>query len=158
MLTGVAAWVVGNRGRLVAKPFFVSEFSSSMDAVSETLKEALRALIDRGWVDVDQRFYAHLCLEEALVNAVDHGNKRDTSKKVRIEMVEDDQACVIRVYDEGGGFSPNDIGMPKLEQLNGRGICLIRYCMDSVTYNQEKRCLEMRMRRKALCQKESRHD
>ena len=139
----------------MAKPFFAEKFSSTMDAVGRVLQAALRALIAHGWVDPEQKFYAQLCLEEALVNAVDHGNRCDPAKSVRIEMTEDDDTCVIRVYDEGGGFSPDDIHLPQLEQANGRGICLIRYCMEKVTYNSACKCLEMRMHRKALSRKES---
>ncbi|NUM55127.1 MAG: ATP-binding protein [Candidatus Hydrogenedentes bacterium] len=134
----------------MTKPFFVEQFGSTMDAMGRVLQAALRALVEHGWVEPDQKFYAQLCLEEALVNAVDHGNKCDPAKKVRIEMVEENDLCTIRVYDEGGGFAPEDIHLPQLEQANGRGICLIRYCMERVTYNNECKCLEMRMRRKAL--------
>jgi len=126
-----------------------------MEALGVTLKAALRALVDKGWVDSGQTFYAQLCLEEALVNAVDHGNERDPSKRVRIEMIEEDDCCVIRVYDQGSGFSPGDIHLPELEQMNGRGICLIRYCMQAVAYNNQTKCLEMRMRRNAVCPKEN---
>lgn len=139
----------------MAKPFFVETFGSTMDAVGRVLQGALRALIEHGWVDPQQKFYAQLCLEEALVNAVDHGNKCDPAKTVRIELSEDEDTCAIRVYDEGGGFSPDDIHLPQLEQTNGRGICLIRYCMDKVSYDNKNKCLEMRMRRKAMGRKEN---
>ncbi|HRI86827.1 MAG TPA: ATP-binding protein [Candidatus Hydrogenedentes bacterium] len=138
----------------MAKPFFASDFESTMEALGVALKSALRALVERGWVESGQTFYAQLCLEEALVNAVDHGNERDPSKRVRIEISEEGDTCVIRVYDQGGGFSPSDIHLPELEQMNGRGICLIRYCMEAVAYDNETNCLEMRMRRNAACPKE----
>ena len=133
----------------MAKVFFVEQFSSTMDAVGGVLRSALRALAQRGWVAPEQSFYAQLCLEEALVNAVDHGNHCDPAKSVRLEMAEDRDVCVIRVYDEGSGFSPDEVRLPHLEQANGRGICLIRHCMEQVTYNNECRCLEMHMRRQA---------
>ena len=139
---------------LVTKPFFVEQFGSTIDAAGRVSQAALCSLIERGWIGPEQKFYAQLCLEEALVNAVDHGNQRDASKLVRIEMFEEKDTCIIRVFDEGRGFSPNEIHLPQLEQLNGRGICLIRYCMDEVKYDKERKCLEMRMHRKALSRKE----
>lgn len=138
----------------MTKPFFVEQFGSTIDAAGRVSQAALRSLIEHDWVEPEQKFYAQLCLEEALVNAVDHGNQRDPSKLVRIEMSEEKDACIIRVYDEGRGFSPCDIHLPQLETLNGRGICLIRYCMEDVTYDKERKCLEMRMHRKALSRKE----
>ena len=142
----------------MAKPFFVTEFSSSMDAVGDSLKRALKALVERGWVDPNQTFYAQLCLEEALVNAVDHGNRRDAAKKVRLEITEVGDTCLIRVYDQGPGFEPTGIHLPELEQMNGRGICLIRYCMEDVVYDNEKKCLEMRMKRNSVCKGERCHE
>ena len=150
--------MVQGQGKFVAKPFFVNEFVSTMDAMGETLKSALKALVERGWVDPKQTFYAQLCLEEALVNAVEHGNRRDAAKTVRIELSEEGECCLIRVYDQGSGFVPADIHLPELEQVNGRGICLIRYCMENVNYDNDKKCLEMRMRRNALCQGEPCHE
>ena len=142
----------------MAKPFFTNEFVSTMDAVGVTLKSALKSLIERGWVDAKHTFYAQLCLEEALVNAVEHGNHRDAHKTVRIEMSEEGERCVIRVFDQGTGFVPASVHLPDLEHENGRGICLIRYCMENVSYDNDKKCLEMRMQRNAMCQGEKCHE
>lgn len=142
----------------MANPFFVREFDSTMDALGDTLRDALQQLIERGWVETDQTFYAQLCLEEALVNAITHGNNCDACRKVRIEMIEEGEFCRIRVYDEGSGFCPDNVKLPNQEQLNGRGVCLMRYCMDDVSYNRDKNCLEMKMRRKALCKGGTRHE
>ena len=137
----------------MTKAFFVEQFESTMEAVGDVLRKALRALTERGWIAPGQTFYAQLCLEEALVNAVDHGNHCDPEKSVRLEMSEDGDVCIIRVFDEGGGFSPDDIQLPQSEQANGRGICLIRHCMEKVAYRKDCRCLEMQLRRAAPDQK-----
>jgi anti-sigma regulatory factor (Ser/Thr protein kinase) len=132
--------------------FFSERFPSSLEAIGEVLPRALAALQNGDWVEVDQEFYAHLCLEEALVNAVVHGNRGDSGLDIRLTMTENGDFCVIRVYDSGYGFCPGDIKTPDPQQPDGRGICLIRHCMDDVTYDGAEHCLEMRMRRKALCQ------
>ncbi|MCC6488081.1 MAG: ATP-binding protein [Candidatus Hydrogenedentes bacterium] len=142
----------------MTKPFFVRELRSSMDALGDTLKSALAALVERGWVESGHTFYAQLCLEEALVNAITHGNQCNECLKVRIEMTEEGEYCLIRVYDQGAGFTPERVALPNLEQLNGRGVCLIRYCMDEVSYNHEENCLEMKMRRNTLCKGGARHE
>jgi len=131
--------------------FFSEEFPSSLEAIGEVLPRAVAALRDGDWVESDQEFYARLCLEEALVNAMTHGNKGDCGLDVRLTMTEDGGYCLIRVYDSGCGFCPDGIKTPEPEQPDGRGICLIRHCMDDVTYSAAEHCLEMRMRRKALC-------
>ena len=133
--------------------FYSAEFASTLDVLGDAIQDALEALLDNGWIDEDQVFYARLCLEESLVNAITHGNQLDDARTVRIEMSQEaaEDICRIRVYDEGPGFKPGDIQMPPGTELNGRGVCLIRHCMESVRYDPENHCLEMRMRRKGLC-------
>lgn len=135
------------------KVFYSAEFASTLDVLGDAIQDALEALMEDGWIDDDQVFYARLCLEEALVNAITHGNQSDNSRKVRIEMAQEAKSdmCCIRVCDEGPGFKPEDIHLPSGTALNGRGVCLIRHCMESVKYDAKHHCLEMRMRRKGLC-------
>ncbi len=130
--------------------FFEIEIPSTLDHLGEAQQCALAALLENDWIESDQTFYAQLCLEEALVNAITHGNKSDKQRKVRLEMEADGDLCSIRVFDEGTGFSAENVDLPETDKLNGRGVCLIRYCMEDVTYNQEGKYLEMTMRRKGL--------
>ena len=92
-----------------------------------------------------------LCLEEALVNAIRHGNGCDARRKVSLELLGNGEYCTIRVCDEGAGFVPENVALPGSEQLGGRGICLMRHYMDHVQYNERDRCLEMKFHRKAVC-------
>ena len=139
----------------MGKRFFEIEIPSSLEHLGEAQQCALAALLEHGWIDDDQKFYAQLCLEEALVNAITHGNKSDKRLKVRLEMEANGDLCCIRVFDEGTGFTAESIDLPATDKLNGRGVCLIRYCMEDVTYNQEGKYLEMIMRRKALADKDA---
>ncbi len=123
--------------------FFQEEFSSTIDAMGEVLNRAVQALIQQGCIPADREPCARLCLEEALVNAVEHGNLADPVRKVRVELASDDEGCRIRVYDEGNGFHPDKVKDPDPEQLGGRGICLIRHYMTDVEYLAEKHCLQM---------------
>jgi len=128
------------------------EIPSALEHLGEAQQGALAALLDNDWIDSDQVFYAQLCLEEALVNAITHGNKSDKTRKVRLVMEEDGDLLTIRVFDEGEGFTAENVKLPATDKLNGRGVCLIRYCMEEVTYNQEGKFLEMVMRRKCLAE------
>jgi len=128
----------------VDKVLFKAEFPSSIEAMTEVLEKAVdRMAQGRHLCDKDaQRL--RLCLEEALVNAVRHGNRGDVRRKVRIEISEQqDKACRIRVFDEGGGFIPENIRNPEGEQMGGRGVCLMRHYMDTVAFNPKEHCLEM---------------
>ena len=120
-----------------------------MEAVGDTIASALSALRERAWIGASGEFNARLCLEEALVNAVTHGNRCNADLTVRIEMEEDsrDDCCVIRIHDQGNGFRAEDVELPDCAHADGRGVCLMRYFMDEVNYDPATRCLVMRMPR-----------
>lgn len=112
------------------------------------LDSALNALRSAGYISGKREPEVRLCLEEALVNAIRHGNGLVADRKVRIELLEAaDGTCNIRIQDEGKGFSPDEVATPKTEQLGGRGICLIRHFMDCVRFNRSEHCFEMALRR-----------
>ena len=83
-------------------------------------------------------FGIKLALEEALVNAMKHGNQYDRSKKIRIAFHIHQEAFYIRIRDEGPGFDPTDVPDPTLEEnlerSCGRGLMLMKYYMNEVHY------------------------
>jgi serine/threonine-protein kinase RsbW len=83
-------------------------------------------------------FGIKLALEEALVNAVKHGNRFDRNKKVYVAYRIADDLFTIRIRDEGPGFDPNDVPDPTLEENLerpcGRGLLLMRHYMNEVQY------------------------
>ena len=85
-------------------------------------------------------FGVQLALEEAIVNAIKHGNRWDTSKQVRVVCKMSPQRIVIEISDEGPGFDPERVPDPTdaehLECPGGRGIMLMRSYMSRVEYNQ----------------------
>jgi serine/threonine-protein kinase RsbW len=87
----------------------------------------------------DAIFALELCLEEALTNAIRHGNTGIASKKVTIRYRVADDAIDIYIADEGRGFDPTQVPDPTLtENLpcpSGRGILLMRSYMSHVEYN-----------------------
>ncbi|MGH7176524.1 MAG: ATP-binding protein [Tepidisphaeraceae bacterium] len=92
-------------------------------------------------------FAIQLALEEALINAIKHGNKLDPSKHVHVEAaISPDQAEII-IEDEGPGFQRSNVPDPTLEQnlekCSGRGILLIEAYMNSVTWSNQGRRVRM---------------
>lgn len=78
-------------------------------------------------------FGIKLALEEALVNAIKHGNQLDPSKEVRLSFSADDRELLVEIEDEGPGFVPADVPDPtdpeNLERPCGRGLFLMRAYM-----------------------------
>jgi serine/threonine-protein kinase RsbW len=84
-------------------------------------------------------FAVRLALEEALVNAIKHGNQMDEAKKVRIAYTVTAERFDITIIDEGPGFDPADVPDPtdpeNLERPCGRGLMLMRHYMSEVNYH-----------------------
>ena len=78
-------------------------------------------------------FGIKLALEEALVNAIKHGNRMDRGKTVRVRYVVNEREFSIEIEDEGPGFDPGDVPDPtdpeNLERPTGRGLLLMRSYM-----------------------------
>jgi serine/threonine-protein kinase RsbW len=85
-------------------------------------------------------FSVHLAMEEALANAIKHGNKSDYNKSIRIRCLLWPERIRIEVADEGAGFSPLSVPNPtdpsRLASPSGRGIMLMRSFMTRVEFNQ----------------------
>jgi len=84
-------------------------------------------------------FSVKLALEEALVNAIKHGNRMDRTKKIRISYRITPERLEIHIADEGQGFNPDEVPDPmaveNLERPCGRGLLLIRHYMTEVTFH-----------------------
>jgi serine/threonine-protein kinase RsbW len=84
-------------------------------------------------------FSIKLALEEAMVNAIKHGNQLDKQKKVHVHYKVTSSRFDVRITDEGGGFDPGDVPDPtaveNLERPSGRGLMLMRHYMSEVCYN-----------------------
>jgi serine/threonine-protein kinase RsbW len=85
-------------------------------------------------------FSIKLALEEALVNAIKHGNQMDRAKKVHISYQLFADRFDVQIADDGSGFDPNDVPDPtafeNLERPCGRGLMLMRHYMTEVLFNQ----------------------
>jgi serine/threonine-protein kinase RsbW len=101
----------------------------------------------------DVCFAISLAVEEALINAIKHGNRGDASKKVTVVADVGPELARIVVVDEGGGFDPSSVPDPtldeNLEKPSGRGIMLMRAYMDEVSFNRQGNAVTMIKRRPA---------
>jgi serine/threonine-protein kinase RsbW len=111
--------------------------------VQEQIEERL---LERQASDRDI-FCIKLALEEALVNAIKHGNQMDRAKMVRVRyhiLVDRFECCI---SDEGPGFDPGDVPDPtaaeNLERPCGRGLMLMRHYMNEVAYNDRGNSVSM---------------
>lgn len=88
-----------------------------------------------------------IALDEAIVNAIKHGNKCDPRKAVHIVAEFSAEGVRFTVADEGAGFERENVPDPtepcRLLEPSGRGLLLINHIMDEVHFNQCGNRLEM---------------
>ncbi len=79
---------------------------------------------------------------EACLNAIEHGNKMDTSTKVGITLTAEESRLQVSVKDEGKGI--NEVPTPSIESKmegqekpRGWGIFLIKSLVNEVTFEQD---------------------
>lgn len=92
-------------------------------------------------------FAIKLSLEEALINAIKHGNKLDPAKQVKVLARVTPKEAEITIEDQGAGFERCCVPDPTLEEnlqkCSGRGILLMEAYMNSVEYSKGGRRLRM---------------
>jgi anti-sigma regulatory factor (Ser/Thr protein kinase) len=88
-----------------------------------------------------------IAMREALANAVTHGNRHDPSRTVYVQYVcEPDNSLSIMIRDEGDGFEPSSVPIPKdLGEDRRRGIHLMSSCMDEVQFRKNGTEVYMRI-------------
>ena len=114
--------------------------------LKDVSKKVITQLKEKG-VDEEVVFDVHVAFEEALRNAMVHGNKQSPDKKVLVETDIKEDQVIISVEDEGEGFDIKDLPDPTLDENllkeSGRGVYLILHLMDEVKYENEGRRVVM---------------
>lgn len=115
------------------------EFTSVFDMVDfvEGVSDHLGRAIG---LDDEALHWVGVAIRESVINAIKHGNRLDTSKRVFVDFETNSHngtpALMIRVRDQGEGFDPGAIADPlapeNLLKSSGRGIFLIKSFMDDV--------------------------
>lgn len=91
-----------------------------------------------------------LCISEAVVNSIQHGNKNDANKKVSIFADCESESIVVKVKDEGEGFSFEDIPDPtlidNLKNESGRGIHIIKALSEQIEYCNRSNSIQFKIK------------
>jgi len=114
-----------------------------MNVVVERILERM----NRAGFSAKDLFGVRVALEEAMVNARQHGNGGDQAKAVWVSYYVTPSETVVQIEDQGLGFDPETIAGPLapefLERPSGRGLFLIRYYMTAVRFNERGNRLTM---------------
>jgi serine/threonine-protein kinase RsbW len=109
---------------------------ADMDQVIEAVLDEMAAL---GYGERDV-FCVRLSLEEAVTNALEHGNHYDPEKAVVVTWQVDEAQVLTSVEDQGPGFEPWRIADPcsaeGVKRLSGRGVLLMCHYLSWLCYNE----------------------
>ncbi len=123
------------------KPAVAADVTIPSDAAeARRVQDEIEQHLQSRHVSEHDIFSIKLALEEALVNAIKHGNQMDRTKKVYISYQIFADRFDVQISDDGNGFDPSDVPDPtafeNLERPCGRGLMLMRHYMSDVAFNE----------------------
>ena len=108
---------------------------STLDSVDIAERSALDLARESGFGEEDLDRIG-MSVRECMVNAVVHGNRYSSHKKVRLSLSRTPERLTIRIADQGEGFNPDALPDPlagdNLLRHSGRGIFLMKAFMDDL--------------------------
>ncbi len=122
------------------------------DEIDRIQQGILVVLVRYGYDDA-ACFAVRTAIEEAVSNAIHHGNGDDPRRKVTIEYAADETSIEIEIEDEGAGFDPESVPDPtrpeNVDIPSGRGIMLMRVYMNQVEFTASGTRVRMRYEKKS---------
>jgi serine/threonine-protein kinase RsbW len=119
---------------------------SKLENVTPFIREVLEKMKSLPLPE-EEIFPIKLSLEEALTNAMRHGNKLNPDLSVDVDLDFDDDRIVVKVKDQGDGFDMAHVGDPtrgeNAQKPGGRGVFLIKRLMSHVEYFDGGRGIKM---------------
>lgn len=138
---------VGSEVDIVKGWLFDDSISSHPDHCAPFIGVLLARLQEFGWNGRDA-FGIRMAMEEAILNAIVHGNQRDPQKLVHVFVRLTSNRFYAKITDEGDGFDPHQVPDPTLDENLyrecGRGVMLIRKFVDSAQYNTKGNSVELK--------------
>jgi serine/threonine-protein kinase RsbW len=145
----LAARTADRRAKMKHTFTIPSDFNAGRDVQHRIMQD-----VETAGFDADNIFAIRIALEEALVNAIKHGNKMDSSKAVRVEAEVTPGLVKIMIEDEGIGFDrkkvPDPTARENLARPSGRGILLIESYMSEVQWEAGGKRVRMSRRNEPI--------
>ena len=130
-------------GKSCAREYVIPSDLAAARQLQSEIEEALQI----AQFPESEIFAIKMAVEEALVNAIKHGNQMDPEKSVRVSYTALTDRFDVRITDEGPGFNPSDVPDPtspeNLERPCGRGLLLMRYYMTEVSFDASGSTISM---------------
>ncbi len=110
---------------------------SEMDQAHKLVETIIGQLDSEGW-NCREQFQIQMAVEESITNAIEHGNKRDATKTVKVACHINNHEFLIMIEDQGRGFDRDSLAdctqEDRIDQPRGRGVMLIESFMSEVEF------------------------
>ena len=125
------------------------KLASTSGSVSK-IEPFVKNLVRRYNLSPDRQCDILVSLTEAVTNAIVHGNCREESKTVQVNMRREKGVIALRVSDEGLGFDYENLPDPTAPEniccCGGRGVFLMRQLADNIRFFNNGSTVEMRFK------------
>lgn len=122
-----------------------SRIPSDLALLTPLAVRLTQQLISDGWIHEEDRSRFEVCFEEAIKNAIVHGNKEDPSRWVSARLFSDNLGWGVAIEDQGTGFTEDQVPDPHHPDYpwmeHGRGIHILEQTFDVVDYHDGGRTL-----------------
>lgn len=113
----------------------------SIPSLIDNIK-VIESFIDnaRDKFEINDDIYGNIMISvtECVSNAIIHGNNKDKTKLVHLELMMDEDLLKFTITDEGEGFDTNHLQDPtapeNIEKPGGRGIFIIKHLTDEFKF------------------------
>ena len=135
-----------DQSNVQAGELYTLQLPSKQESIT-LLENLIEEISDKYQVSEDTFANMMTCLNEVVINAIMHGNKLDSNKKVIVNADIESKRIVWTVTDEGDGFDYNNLPDPtapeNLENLTGRGVFIIKHLADQYIFNAKGNEVEL---------------
>lgn len=91
----------------------------------------------------------YLCVSEAVINAIKHGNRNDLNKKVIVKINCSLHQIEVLIEDEGDGFDRSKLQNPtdeeNIRKESGRGIFIIKNLTECINFNEKGNSIQFKI-------------
>lgn len=133
---------------MLGKRIEIEILSDTMEL--EQVESFIRDLFCRYALPDDVFCKVLVCVNEAVINSIMHGNKYDGNKKVKIQVFTVGDHLYFRIADEGEGFNfrelPDPTASENLLKESGRGLYIIQNISEDIVFSEKGNIIEFKIR------------
>ena len=110
----------------------------------------LTKIFDLFEINKDLFYKVLICVNEAVINSIVHGNKNETGKIILIQTFCTKNFLCFRITDEGEGFNYKNLPDPttksNLHCETGRGLFIIKSISEEINFRKNGKIIEFKIK------------